>query len=67
MPLIDPTTNLGKVRLRCGDFSDVPFLPDSVYEATLADTNNNVVRAAGICAIYSSLSNKEYKVKTSKH
>ena len=50
MPLIDPTTNLGKVRLRCGDFSDVPFLPDSVYEATLADTNNNVVRAAGICA-----------------
>lgn len=52
MPLIDPTTNLGKVRLRCGDFSDVPFLPDNVYEATLADTNNNVVRAAGICAQY---------------
>lgn len=52
MTIIDPTTNLGKLRLRVADYSDLPFLPDSVYTATLADTNDNLPRAAKIVASY---------------
>lgn len=52
MPMIDPTTPIGKMRLRVGDWADLPWLPDNVYEATLADNNNNVVKASGICAQY---------------
>ena len=54
MATIDPTTNLGKVRLRCADWnSDAGyFLPDAVYEQTLIDTNQNVPRSASICAQY---------------
>lgn len=52
MTIIDPTTNLGKVRLRIGDWSDLPILPDVVITQTLTDCNNNVVRASGLCAQY---------------
>lgn len=50
--MIDPTTNLGKVRLRVGDFTDVPWLPDSVYLQTLADNNQNIVKTSVVCAQY---------------
>lgn len=49
---LDPATALGKVRLRIGDWSDIPILPDSVITATLTDCNNNVPRAASLCAQY---------------
>ena len=52
MTTIDPTTNLGKLRLRVADFSDIPYLPDSVYNQTLVDTNNNLAESAKICAMY---------------
>ena len=52
MTIIDPTTNLGKLRLRCADYSDIPFLPDSVYLQTLTDNNDNLFASARTCASY---------------
>lgn len=49
---LDPSTNLGKVRLKIGDYSDLPILPDAVINQTLADNGNNVNRASGLCAQY---------------
>lgn len=49
---LDPTTNLGRLRLRCGDYSDLPYLPDSVYNQTLIENSNNLPRSAKICAQY---------------
>jgi hypothetical protein len=51
MPL-DPTTSLGKVRLKIGDYSDLPILPDAVINSALTDSNNNVNRASSLCAQY---------------
>ena len=50
--VIDPTTNIGKLRLRVGDHSDLPFLPDEVYYSTLLDCNENIPRATVIVAQY---------------
>lgn len=52
MTVIDPTTNLGKLRLRVADFGDIVYLPDSVYLQTLVDTNNNLTQSAKTCALY---------------
>ncbi len=60
---IDPTTPIGKVRLRIADWQDIPLLPDSVIQSALDDNNNNVYRAASICAQYilGILSSKTHK------
>lgn len=50
--MIDPTTNIGKLRLRVADYSDYPMLPDSVYSSVLADTDNNLSRSAATISIY---------------
>lgn len=50
--VIDPSTDIGKLRLRLGDFRDCPVLPDSVYAQTLADNSNNLVSSARILAQY---------------
>ena len=52
MAIIDPTTSLGKCRLRCGDFSDNVLLPDSVYTQALLDASDNVNQASLVCATY---------------
>lgn len=52
MPVIDPTTPLGKVRLRTGDWQDLPILPDAVIENALLDCQNSVPRASALCAQY---------------
>jgi hypothetical protein len=52
MTIIDPTTPLGKIRLRVGDWSDLPILPDSVIQSALDDCQSNVPRAAALCAQY---------------
>lgn len=52
MPVIDPSTNLGKVRLRCGDWADLPLLPNEVIESALSESNNSVPKAASLCAQY---------------
>lgn len=52
MALLDPTQPIGKMRLRVGDFSDLPLMPDSVYLSALADCNNNVPKASVLVAQY---------------
>lgn len=50
--MIDFSTDVGKLRLRVSDLSDIPFLPDSVYLQTLTDTDNNLPLSAKTCATY---------------
>lgn len=50
--MIDPATPLGRVRLRVGDWSDIPILPDSVITAALDECQSNVPRASALCAQY---------------
>jgi hypothetical protein len=52
MTVIDPSSDLGKLRLRCGDWQDLVWMPDIVYLQTLADNDNNLVKSASICATY---------------
>lgn len=52
MPLIDPTTSIGKMRLRVGDWRDIPIMPDSVYTSALADCDDNLPRASALVAQY---------------
>jgi hypothetical protein len=47
-----PSTSVGKIRLRIGDWQDLPILPDSVIESAITDCQNNVPRAAQLCAQY---------------
>lgn len=52
MALLDPTQPIGKMRLRVGDFSDLPLLPDSVYSSALDDCNQNIPKASVLVAQY---------------
>lgn len=52
MAIIDPTSTLGVLRLRCGDTSDMPFLADNVYTTVYASSNNNLQLATKTCAQY---------------
>lgn len=50
--IIDPSTNIGKLRLKIGDTNDLILLPDTVLQQTLTDNDNNVNRSAKVCAGY---------------
>lgn len=50
--IIDPTSNVGKIRLRIGDYSEFPFFPDEVYLSALEDSNNSVPKASQLMATY---------------
>lgn len=50
--VLDPTSPLGRVRLKIGDYSDTPILPDAVIYAALVDCNDNINRASALCAQY---------------
>ena len=50
--IIDPTTNLGKIRLRIADTGDLPYLSDSVIVSTLEDNDQNLAATAKTCAMY---------------
>ncbi len=52
MTTIDASTDIGKLRLRVADYSDIPFLPDSVYTQTLSDNSSNLPQCAIILATY---------------
>lgn len=52
MTIIDPTSAIGKVRLRVGDFLDLPIFPDEVYQSVLDECDDNVVRASKLMAQY---------------
>jgi len=49
---IDYSTNVGKVRMRIGDVTDLPYLSDDVISTVISDSNNNLVQASKICAQY---------------
>ncbi len=46
--VIDPSTNLGRLRLLLGDWGDLPILPDSYYTQVLSDTDNSLGRSTKI-------------------
>lgn len=50
--MIDFSTNIGKLRLKVGDFQDLSILPDSVYLQTLTENENNINRSSKIIAGY---------------
>lgn len=50
--VIDPTTPIGKLRLRVADYSDLPLFPDSVYQATFDDCGGSVQKASVRMAQY---------------
>ena len=52
MANLDPSTPIGKMRLRVGDYSDFPLMPDEVYASALGDTQNNLPRACVLVATY---------------
>ena len=52
MTIIDPTTDLGRLRLALGDWQDLPILPDSVILQTLVDSSGNLNRAKITLAQY---------------
>lgn len=52
MAVIDPTSDIGKLRLRCGDYSDLPIFPDEVYESVIEEVGGNLPSAAALMAQY---------------
>jgi len=52
MPVIDPSTSVGKIRLRTGDWADLTILSDTVINAALTECDDNIPRAAALCAQY---------------
>lgn len=52
MAILNPTTSIGKMRLRVGDFSDLPIMPDEVYLSALDDCQGNIPRAVVLMARY---------------
>jgi len=50
--IIDPSTPVGKIRLRVGDWHDLPILPDAVIASALEDCGNSIPRSAALCAQY---------------
>jgi hypothetical protein len=52
MTIIDPSTNIGRLRLKLADWSDLVILPDSVYNQVLLDTNDNLNKATVILGSY---------------
>ncbi len=52
MTILDPTSNIGKMRLRVGDFSDLPIMPDEVYTSALDECQGSLPRASKLVATY---------------
>lgn len=46
MAVIDYSTDIGKLRMRIADVSDLPFLQDSVYAGVLAEKGGNLNASA---------------------
>lgn len=61
--VLDPTTSIGKIRLRVADYSDLPIFPDSVYQSVLDDNTGDLPKSAKTMASYilGALSQKTHK------
>ena len=49
---LDPSSDVGRLRLRVGDYFDTPLFPDIVYEQTIIDCNGYLPRAATLMCQY---------------
>lgn len=49
---LDPTSDIGKLRLRVADYSDLPVFSDSVYQSVLDENAGNLPRSAVTMALY---------------
>ncbi len=49
---INPTSQIGMIRLRIADWSDIPILPDSVIQSAIDQNQGNIPRASKLCAQY---------------
>jgi hypothetical protein len=60
---VDYSTDIGRVRLRVADISDIPYLPDAVYTQYIEDAGGNLPQAAKniACVILGLLSFKTHK------
>lgn len=60
---IDFASDIGRVRLRVADVSDLPILPDQVYSQVISDNGGNLPRAAKdiACMILGILSFKGHR------
>lgn len=52
MTTIDPTSSIGKLRLRLGDYSDLPIFEDVVYQSVLDDNAGSVTASTLTMANY---------------
>ena len=61
--MLDPRSPIGKIRLRIGDWGDVPILPDEVVIGALEEHAYHLPSAAKTCAGYilATLSQKTHK------
>jgi len=50
--MLDINTDVGRVRLRTGDYQSLPYLPDEVYQQAIDDASGNLPQAAKVCATY---------------
>lgn len=50
MASLDLSNQIDQIRLRVGDYLDLPYLPDSAYQHALDQTENNITRATILCA-----------------
>ena len=49
---LDPTSNIGIVRLRIADYSDLPYLNDVVIQSVLDSNSDDIPKSAKTCALY---------------
>jgi hypothetical protein len=50
--MLDPSTPIGKVRLRVADYSDLPYFGDNVYQQTLDDNDGDILKTSVVMAMY---------------
>lgn len=50
--VLDPNSQIGMIRLRIADWSDLPILDDSVIQSALDQNDGSVTRASKLCAQY---------------
>ena len=61
--MLDPSSPVGKIRLRIGDWGDVPILTDAIIISAIEETNYHLPSAAKLCAGYvlASLTQRTHK------
>lgn len=63
MTIIDPNSQIGMIRLRIADWSDLPILSDTVIQSAIDQNSGNIPQASKLCAQYilGSLTSSTYR------